>query len=106
MSLGERDDRNGGRENKHRARSRAMETLVAYGRGAAGALLVGLHLIFTMEMWWAGFSIPPGRVILLMVLNFGILLILQHFSGLHPRKTVASQTRAAVVAYGIGVLIA
>ena len=83
-----------------------METLVAYGRGAAGALLVGLHLVFTMEMWWAAYHVPAGRILILVGVNAGILLILQHFSGLHHRKTPGAQLRAAVVAYGIGIVVA
>jgi putative integral membrane protein (TIGR02587 family) len=83
-----------------------METLIAYGRGAAGAVLVGLHLVYTMEMWWAAYHVPAGRILLLMAVNAGILLILQHFSGLHHKKTPAAQVRAAVVAYGIGIIVA
>ena len=83
-----------------------METLVAYGRGTAGAMLVGLHLVYTMEMWWAAYHVPAFRIILLMAVNMGILLVLQHFSGLHPRKTPAAQVRAAIVAYGIGAVVA
>ena len=83
-----------------------MKTLVAYGRGAAGALLVGLHLVFTMEMWWAAYYVPAGKILLLLTVNAGILLILQHFSGLHHRKTPGAQVRAAIVAYGIGIVVA
>jgi putative integral membrane protein (TIGR02587 family) len=87
-------------------RSPVMETLVAYGRGAAGAMLVGLHMVYTMEMWWAAYYMPRTRIVLLMAVNMGILLVLQHFSGLHPRKTPAAQVRAAIVAYGIGAVMA
>lgn len=83
-----------------------METLVAYGRGVAGAMLIGLHLVYTMEMWWAAYAIPASRIVLLMVVNGGILLVLQHYSGLHHRKTPGAQARAAVVAYGIGIVVA
>lgn len=64
-----------------------------------------MPLLLTMEMWWGGFLIPAGRVALLVIVNFGVLYILQHYSGLHPRKTYASQARAAVAAYGIGILV-
>jgi len=93
-------------DRKDRRRSPAMETLIAYGRGVAGALLVGLQLVFTMEMWWAAFYVSAWRVLLLLAVNGGILLVLQHFSGLHHRKTPWAQRRAAVVAYGIGVVVA
>jgi putative integral membrane protein (TIGR02587 family) len=58
-----------------------------------------------MEMWWGGFSIPPARLAVLVVVGYGVLLVLQHYSGLHPRKTAGGQLRAAIVAYGIGVVV-
>lgn len=86
-------------------RATARTSAVSYARGAAGGLLISLPLLYTMEMWWGGFVVPPGRLLLLFTLNFGVLLVLQHFSGLHPRKTRGSQLRAAFSAYGIGVLV-
>jgi hypothetical protein len=73
-------------ERQAESRSPAMKTLVAYGRGAAGALLVGLHLIFTMEMWWAAYYVPAWKILLLLAVNAGILLILQHSAGCTTRK--------------------
>jgi putative integral membrane protein (TIGR02587 family) len=80
-------------------------TAVAYTRGAVGGLIVAMPLLMTMEMWWAGFLIPAGKLALLVAFNFGVLYILQHYSGLHPRKTQSSQVRAAAAAYGIGILV-
>ena len=81
------------------------ETAAAYARGVVGGLLVGMPTLMTMEMWWGGFTIPSSRILLLVVANFGVLLVLQHFSGLHPRKTAMAQLRAAIVACAIGILI-
>jgi len=81
------------------------ESAAAYARGVVGALLVGIPTLMTMEMWWGGFTIPRWRLVLLLVLNFGVLLVLQHYSGLHPRKTALGQVRAATVALGIGIVI-
>jgi|SRR5687767_553629 len=81
------------------------ETAAAYARGVVGGLLVGMPTLMTMEMWWGGFTIPSARILLLVIMNFGVLLVLQHFSGLHPRKTPAAQLRAAIVAYAIGIVV-
>ena len=81
------------------------ETAAAYARGVVGGLLVGMPTLMTMEMWWGGFTIPSSRILLLIVVNFGVLLVLQHFSGLHPRKTATGQLRAAIVACAIGLLV-
>jgi putative integral membrane protein (TIGR02587 family) len=86
-------------------RSSVRTTAVSYARGAAGGLIVSLPLLYTMEMWWGGFVVPPERMLLLFALNFGVLLVLQHFSGLHPRKTRGGQLRAAFGAYGIGIVL-
>ena len=83
----------------------ARDTAIAYGRGAAGGLLIALPLLLTMEMWWGGFTISGWRLLALLATNFGVLLVLQHYSGLHPRKTRGSQIRSALVAYGIGVIV-
>lgn len=89
------------RARKHTAR----DTAVAYGRGAAGGMIIALPMLLTMEMWWGGFTISGRRLLLLVAVNFGVLLVLQHYSGLHPRKTKGSQLRAALVAYGIGIVV-
>ena len=37
------------------------KSLQEYGRGIAGGMLFSLPLLYTMEVWWAGFSIHPWR---------------------------------------------
>jgi putative integral membrane protein (TIGR02587 family) len=69
-----------------------------------GGLLIGAPVLMTMEAWWEGFAVPAWRLMLLYLVNYGILLILQHYSGLSHRKTWMSQASAAFVAYGIGVV--
>jgi putative integral membrane protein (TIGR02587 family) len=68
-------------------------------------MIIALPMLMTMEMWWGGFTISGRRLLLLVAVNFGVLLVLQHYSGLHPRKTKGSQFRAALVAYGIGIVV-
>lgn len=81
------------------------KTAIAYARGVVGALIVGMPTLMTMEMWWGGFTIPTGRLLLLFAQNFGVLLVLQHYSGLHHKKTMMAQLRAAIVAIGIGLVV-
>src|SRR4051812_40802441 len=77
---------------------------VGYARGFMGGMLVGVPAMLTMELWWEGFFVPAWRLVLLFAVNFGVLLILQHYSGLTHKKTIPAQVRAAVVAYGIGII--
>lgn len=85
-------------------RDETRKLAVGYARGFMGGMLVGVPAMLTMELWWEGFFVPAWRLVLLLVVNFGVLLILQHFSGLTHRKTIPAQVRAAVVAYGIGIV--
>jgi putative integral membrane protein (TIGR02587 family) len=78
---------------------------VGYARGFMGGMLVGVPAMLTMELWWEGFFVPAWRLVLLFAVNFGVLLILQHYSGLTHKKTTPAQIRAAVVAYAIGIVI-
>lgn len=84
--------------------SETRKTAIAYSRGLVGGMLVGVPVLMTMEIWEQAFVVPAWRLLLLYVFNFGILLVLQHFSGLHHRKTPLGQARAALVAYGIGIV--
>src|SRR5687767_8525421 len=84
--------------------SEVRKTAIAYARGVAGGLLIGVPVLMTMEVWWHGFAVPAWRLLLLYAFSFFVLLILQHFSGLHHRKTWGGQVRAALVASGIGLL--
>jgi putative integral membrane protein (TIGR02587 family) len=77
---------------------------VGYARGAMGGLLVGVPAFLTMEIWWGGFTIPASRMLLLAAVNFGVLLILQHYSGTTHRKTLRAEGRAALVTLGIGII--
>lgn len=85
--------------------STPRKTLTAYGRGVVGGLLIGMPVFMTMEVWWGGFVLSPLKLSGLIVFNYGVLLVLQHYSGLHPRKTRGGQMRAALVAYGLGLVV-
>src|SRR5215207_1081195 len=56
---------------EHRATS---DSLREYGRGVAGGLLFSLPLLYTMEVWDAGFSIPPHRQLAYLLGTFVLLL--------------------------------
>jgi putative integral membrane protein (TIGR02587 family) len=87
-------------------RDETRRIATGYARGAMGGLLVGTPVLMTMEIWWEGFFVPATRLLLLYAVNFGVLLILQHYSGLTHRKTWGAQIRAAIVASGLGVVTA
>ncbi|MDQ3698327.1 MAG: TIGR02587 family membrane protein [Gemmatimonadota bacterium] len=87
------------------ARSDWRETVVAYARGAGGGLFIALPLLMTMEMWWNGFYMPAWRMLLFFALNFGVLVILEHYSGFRDDSSFLEEIQDAVVALGIGVVV-
>lgn len=82
-----------------------VQSLRDYGRGAVGGLLIGLPLLFTMEMWWLGISMSPCKMLLFYAMNFGILLILETYSGFREDSSFLEEVQDAVVALGIGTLV-
>lgn len=71
-------------------------------RAAGGALLVGLPLLMTQEMWQAGYSIPLGRLALFLGLNYLLLVGLSYFVGFEPSKGLLRAPVEAMIALGIG----
>src|SRR5690348_9303056 len=50
-------------DKRHSGQARPVtKSLQEYGRGIAGGILFSLPLLYTMEVWWAGFSVHPWRL--------------------------------------------
>jgi putative integral membrane protein (TIGR02587 family) len=78
----------------------------AYGlaRAFAGAILFGLPLLMTMEMWSLGLYTHPARLLLFMALNFVVLVFLSRFGGFERTSTLVEDVLDALAAYGVGIL--
>lgn len=103
MTVAGSTDREGG------ASAPAQNTNRAYasglGRACAGAIIFGLPLLMTMEMWTLGFAIHPLRLFIFIVLNFGVLTILSRFGGFEPTETIAEDILDALGAYAVGITV-
>jgi putative integral membrane protein (TIGR02587 family) len=62
------------------------ETLRVYARGVAGGLLFSLPLLYTMEVWAAGHTASPGRLLALLFGTIGLLLAYNWAGGLRPAQ--------------------
>jgi putative integral membrane protein (TIGR02587 family) len=86
----------------------APETSARYAVGLArafgGAIIFGIPLLMTMEMWWLGFSMERGRLLLLIALNFLLLVGLSYFSGFEKTFSLKEDAMDAVAAFGVGVI--
>jgi len=73
-------------------------------RAFGGAIIFGLPLLMTMEMWSLGFSSHPLRLLLFLALNFFILVGLSRFGGFERTYSLGGDVLDAFAAYGVGIL--
>lgn len=82
------------------------DLLRSYLRAIGGGLLVGLPLLFTMEMWWHGFLIPPLKILLLLAIGAGVVVGLNAISGFRQDRSVSDVLVDSVEVVGIGIVVA
>ncbi|MGE7368744.1 TIGR02587 family membrane protein [Neorhizobium sp. NPDC001467] len=74
-------------------------------RGAGGALIFGLPMLMTMELWSLGFTIEPLRLLLSVTLTVPLLFILAQRMGFERTFTWHEAIRDATVAFAIGIVV-
>lgn len=82
--------------------SQHKEALRALGRALAGAMLFALPMLMTMEMWWLGFYIDRGRLLLMVALTLPLLVGLAHFIGFEATFGWRDDVRDSLVAFFVG----
>lgn len=80
------------------------EYALGLARAFGGAIIFGLPLLMTMEMWLLGFAANPARLLLFMAVNFIVLVGLSRFGGFEHTVTLFEDVMDALAAYGVGVL--
>lgn len=81
------------------------QSLQEYGRGIAGGLLFSLPLLYTMEVWWAGFLIDSSRLLICLVATFLLLLAYNRYAGIHPGVRLFDVVVDSVEEFGLGILL-
>lgn len=84
---------------------RPYESLREYGRGIAGGLMFSLPLLYTMEVWWAGFILHPWRILIYLGATFVMLMAYNRFAGLRRDASLAEVMIDSVEELGIGVFL-
>lgn len=74
------------------------------GRVFAGAILFGLPLLMTMEMWWLGSYLEPQKLIQFVAVNFIVLVGLARESGFEPATDLTDDVMDAFSAYGVAAI--
>jgi len=92
---------------RQNAKERSVaQSLQEYLRGIAGGLLFSLPLLYTMEVWWAGFTMHPLRLLLYVLATFTILLAYNRYAGLRRDPNPIEIAIDSVEEIGLGLLIA
>ena len=81
---------------------RNVDFLKGLARAFAGAIIFGLPLLMTMEMWWLGFSMDAWRLTLFLVLFFPVLVALSWHIGFEDTFSWRDDVVDALVAYAVG----
>jgi putative integral membrane protein (TIGR02587 family) len=93
------------RNGKARAGRTVGESFREYGRGVAGGLLFSLPILYTMEVWFFGFVMPPHRQLVYVLLALVLLLGYNRYAGLHPDTTWTEVAIDSIEEMGIGLLL-
>jgi putative integral membrane protein (TIGR02587 family) len=94
-----------------RASSASAERSIAkslreYARGIAGGLMFSLPLLYTMEMWWAGFTSQPERLLLYIAATFALLIGYNRYAGMRRDASWVEVAIDSVEEMGLGLVTA
>jgi len=80
------------------------DSLREYGRGLAGGLIFSLPLLYTMEVWWAGFIAQPLRLFSYLLIIFLLLLGYNRYAGMRRDASWLEVAIDSVEELGLGVI--
>ncbi|MCJ8163447.1 TIGR02587 family membrane protein [Pontibacter sp. E15-1] len=81
------------------------QSLKEYARGVAGGLLFSFPMLYTMEVWWAGFIATPFQLMVLIVVTYLLLLGYNRYAGMRPDASWRSVFVDSVEEMGLGVIL-
>ena len=82
------------------------KSLQEYFRGITGGLLFSLPLLYTMEVWWAGFIVHPVRLLIYVLATFTLLLAYNRYAGLRRSASQLEVAIDSVEEMGLGLVVA
>jgi len=81
------------------------QSTAEYARGLAGGFLLSLPLLYTMEVWWQGFVLPPLHLVAFVGVTFVLLLGYNRFSGMRRDASFVEVIIDSVEELGIGIVL-
>jgi putative integral membrane protein (TIGR02587 family) len=82
------------------------KSLQEYARGIAGGLLFSFPLLYTMEVWWAGFIATPLQLLIMVVATYLLLLGYNRYAGMRHDASGRSVFIDSVEEMGLGIMLA
>lgn len=92
--------------NRYQQERSIGRSLQEYLRGIVGGLLFSLPLLYTMEVWWAGYTMHPIRLLIYVLATFTLLLGYNRYGGLRRDASSVEVAIDSVEEMGIGIVIA
>ena len=77
-----------------------------YLRLIGGGLLIGLPLLFTMEVWWHGFLLPSWKILGLFAVGFVVVIGYTALTGFRRESTWTEVIIDSIESMGIAVVLA
>ena len=81
------------------------ESLREYGRGICGGFLFSMPLLYTMEVWWTGLTVSPGRLLVGLVTAYALLCAYNAYAGLHHDTSLTEILIDSVEELGLGLVV-
>ncbi len=81
-------------------------TVRDYIRAGGSGLIIGLPLLYTMEVWFHGFILSPWKILLLLGLGFVVVLGYNSVAGFRRERSISELVINSVSTIGLGIVIA
>lgn len=88
-----------------RRESNVEQTAQDLLRAVGGGLLVGLPLLFTMEMWFHSFLLPSWKIVILLVVSFVVVIGYNSVSGFRRERSWTELLVDSLETMGIAVIV-
>lgn len=81
------------------------QSLRDYSRAAGGGLIIGMPLLYTMEVWFHAFLLPWWKLLLLLAIAFVLVVGYNAVAGFRRERTFVELLLDSLVALGLGIVI-
>ena len=81
------------------------KSLKEYGRGITGGLLFSLPMLYTMELWWAGFIANSLQLIIYFIVGMFLLMVYNHYVGIRREHSLLEGLEESIEEMGMALIL-